>query len=343
MRGVVVHAPKDLRVQDVPEQALAPDEVRVGIAVGGICGSDLHYYNHGGTGAIRLREPMVLGHEVAGTVTAVGAAVSAVAIGARVAVNPSLACGVCEPCREGLRNHCRDMRFLGSAMRFPHVQGGFRETLVVRAAQAVAIGDHVTLAEAAMAEPLAVCLHAVGRAGRLDGRRVLVTGSGPIGVLTMIAARLDGAASIVVTDVQDFARETARAAGADLALNVAAEPDALARHAAEAGPFDVVFEASGNAAALRDALPLLRPRGTVVQLGLGGDIPVPVNIVVTRELDIRGTFRFDAEFARAVELMNQRRVNLAPLVTATLPFGAAEQAFHLAGDRSRACKVQLSF
>ncbi len=343
MRGVVVHAPKDLRIGDLPEQDLGPHDVRVTITAGGICGSDLHYYNHGGTGTIRIREPMVLGHEVAGIVSEVGVAVSRIAVGTRVAVNPSRACGECRYCREGLRNHCLDMRFIGSAMRFPHVQGGFRENLVVDETQAIPIGGHVSMAEAAMAEPLAVCLHAVDRAGMLSGRHVLVTGCGPIGVLTMMAARLAGAASIIVTDVQDFALRTARAAGADEALNVAAAPDALERHAATAGPFDVVFEASGNAAALRAAVPLLRPRGVVVQLGLGGDIPLPINILVTREIEFRGTFRFDKEFASAVDLMNQGRIDLAPLVSATLPFVEAEQAFMLAGDRSRACKVQLSF
>ncbi|MCW6511610.1 L-idonate 5-dehydrogenase [Lichenifustis flavocetrariae] len=343
MRAVVVHAPKDLRVEEVPEQALGPNEVRVAIAAGGICGSDLHYYNHGGTGAIRLREPMVLGHEVAGTVVEIGPDVSRVAIGTRVAVNPSRACGRCVRCQEGLHNHCLDMRFLGSAMRFPHVQGGFREDLVVHEVQAVAIAAHVTMGEAAMAEPLAVCLHAVERAGALNGRRVLVTGCGPIGALVIMAARFAGAGVVVATDVQDFALSTARASAADVAINTAADPDALDREVAKAGPFDVAFEASGNAGALRTALLHLRPRGILVQLGLGGDIPLPINSVVTREIDLRGTFRFDTEFDLAVALMNAKRLDVRPLLSATMPFSDAEAAFGLAGDRSRAVKVQLSF
>ncbi|MDQ0475180.1 L-idonate 5-dehydrogenase [Labrys wisconsinensis] len=125
MRGVVVHAPKDLRIETVADQPLGSTDVEVRIEAGGICGSDLHYYNHGGTGTIRLRQPMVLGHEIAGTVTRVGAEVSAVAVGTRVAVNPSRACGQCRACREGLHNHCRDMRFLGSAMCFPTSRAAF--------------------------------------------------------------------------------------------------------------------------------------------------------------------------------------------------------------------------
>ena len=343
MLGVVVHGAKDLRIEEVPEQRLGPNDVRVRIAAGGICGSDLHYFNHGGTGLIRIREPMVLGHEIAGTVTEVGTAVSLVAVGARVAVNPSRACGSCRYCQEGLHNHCLDMRFLGSAMRIPHIQGGFREFLAVDESQAVPIADGVTMGEAAMAEPLAVCLHAVNRAGPLNGKRVLVTGCGPIGALTVMAARFAGATSIVATDVQDFALASARAAGAGETLNVATDPDALATATSRDGLIDVMFEASGSAAVLRGALPHLRPRAVVVQLGLGGDIPVPINLVVTREIDLRGTFRFDSEFALAVALMNKRRLDVAPLLTATVPFADAEDAFHFAGDRSRAVKVQLAF
>ncbi len=343
MRGVVIHAPKDLRIETVPDEPLGPTDVRVRIAAGGICGSDLHYFNHGGTGAIRLREPMVLGHEVAGVAVEVGAGVTRVAVGARVAVDPSRACGRCRLCGEGLHNHCTDMRFLGSAMRLPHVQGAFRETLVVDERQAVPVAEGVSLGEAAMAEPLAVCLHAVDRAGPLMGRRVLVTGCGPIGTLAVMAARHVGAAEIVATDVQPFPLSVARTAGADATLDVAAEPDALAELVARTGPFDVLLEASGSAPAMRAGLQALRPRGIAVQLGLGGDVPVPVNLLVTREIDLRGTFRFDAEFALAVELIGRGRIDVKPLLSATVPFAEALDAFALAGDRSRAVKVQLSF
>jgi L-idonate 5-dehydrogenase len=144
----------------------------VRIEAGGICGSDLHYYLHGGFGTVRVREPMILGHEIAGTVAAIGGEVSRVAVGDRVAVNPSHPCGHCRYCRMGLQQHCTEMRFFGSAMRFPHVQGGFREQLVVGEDQAVKLPKHVPAALAAFAEPLAVCLHAVKRAGPLVGNRV---------------------------------------------------------------------------------------------------------------------------------------------------------------------------
>src|SRR6202011_294856 len=141
MRAIVIHAPKDLRIDSFPDPAPGPGEVRVKIAAGGICGSDLHYYHHGGFGTVRIQQPMALGHEIAGVIAAVGDGVTSVKAGTRVAVNPSKPCGQCLHCQEGMRNQCLDMRFLGSAMRFPHVQGGFREFLTVDATQAVPIAD----------------------------------------------------------------------------------------------------------------------------------------------------------------------------------------------------------
>ena len=195
------------------------------------------------------------------------------------------------------------MRFYGSAMRFPHVQGGFREMLVCDAAQAVPVPAAMSAAQAAFAEPFAVCLHAVNRAGPLLGRRVLVTGAGPIGALTVIAARRAGALEIVATDVADAPLAAARKVGADQAINVT-EKDALTRYGADKGHFDVMFEASGNAAALAGGLGVVRPTGIVVQIGIaGGEMTLPMNLVVAKEIELRGTFRFHEEFALAVALI----------------------------------------
>jgi L-idonate 5-dehydrogenase len=171
MRAVVIHAEKDLRVEPARVAEMGPLDVRVRIEAGGICGSDLHYYLHGGFGTVRVREPMILGHEIAGTVEAVGAEVSRVRPGDRVAVNPSRACGRCRYCQTGQQQHCTDMLFYGSAMRFPHVQGGFRDVLVVEERQAVKVAPGVSAAMAAFAEPLSVCLHAAKRAGWARRRR----------------------------------------------------------------------------------------------------------------------------------------------------------------------------
>ena len=269
--------------------------------------------------------------------------VAAVKSGQRVAVNPSRPCGHCRYCAEGKQQHCLNMLFYGSAMRFPHVQGGFREVLVCDESQAVPVPPAMSAAQAAFAEPFAVCLHAVNRAGPLLGKRVLVTGAGPIGALTVIAARRAGALEIVATDVADAPLAAARKVGADGTVNVS-EKDALVRYATDKGYFDVMFEASGNAAALAGGLAVVRPMGVVVQIGIAGaEMSLPMNVVVAKEIELRGTFRFHAEFALAVALIGGGLVDVMPLLTETVPLAKANEAFALAADRSRAMKVQLAF
>jgi L-idonate 5-dehydrogenase len=343
MRAAVLHAAKDLRIDEVAVPPLGAGEVEIRIEAGGICGSDLHYYYDGGFGTVRLKEPMILGHEIAGTVARVGADVTSVKAGQRVAVNPSRPCRHCGYCQQGLQQHCLDMRFYGSAMRFPHVQGGFRDVLICDAAQAVPVAATTSAAQAAFAEPLAVCLHAVNRAGPLLGKRVLVTGAGPIGALTVIAARRAGALEIVATDVADAPLAAARKVGADATVNVSGK-DALARYEADKGSFDVMFEASGNEKALAGALAAVRPTGIVVQIGIAGHgMNLPMNVVVAKEIELRGTFRFHEEFALAVALIGNGLVDVMPLLTATVPLAEANDAFALAADRSKAMKVQLAF
>ncbi|NDZ15933.1 L-idonate 5-dehydrogenase [Variovorax sp. WS11] len=344
MEALVIHAPGDLRVEEVPTPELGPGQLRVRVRCGGICGSDLHYYQHGGFGAVRIKEPMVLGHEVAGAIEAVGPGVTGFTAGQRIAVSPSRPCGLCRFCQEGLQNHCLDMRYYGSAMRTPHVQGAFRQQIVVETHQAHLLADHLSDGEGAMAEPLSVALHGVQRAGPLLGKKVLVTGCGPIGALAIIAARRAGATHIVATDVGAHPLGKALKVGADEVINVAEEPEGLARFAADKGQFDVLFEASGNERALRGAFEVLRPRGIIVQLGLaGGDMSLPVNTIVAKEFDLRGVFRFHQEFATAVELLNKGLVDVKPLISATLSYRDSARAFALAADRSQAMKVLLNF
>lgn len=341
MRAIVIHAPHDLRLEAMPASAPGPGEVTVRMGAGGICGSDLHYFHNGGFGTVRLKEPMVLGHEVAGTVAAVGAGVTALAVGDKVAVNPSGPCGACDYCRQGLRNQCLDMRFYGSAMRFPHVQGAFREAMTVPAAQAVKVGADVDLALAAMCEPFAVALHAVAQAGDLEGKTVLVSGCGPIGCLAIAGAKLAGAGEIVATDIAPEALAIAARLGATRCVDVSEGTGALADLARDKGRVDAALECSGNGRALTAAIELVRPRGTLVLVGLGGDLPLPMNSIVAKELALKGSFRFDAEFARAAELVSTGAVDLSPLLTGSFPIEEADAAFALASDRRRAMKVQF--
>jgi len=282
MRAVVIHKAKDLRVEEYEVDALGPGQVRIKMEAGGVCGSDLHYFNHGGFGTVKIREPMILGHEVSGRIDALGEGVENLEIGELVAISPSRPCGDCGYCAEGLPNHCENMRFYGSAMPFPHIQGAFREVLVANASQCVK-ADGLSAGEAAMAEPLSVCLHATRRAGEMLGKRVLVTGCGPIGLLIILVARRAGATEIVATDLSENALAHAKSAGADRVINVSEEPDALQEYTAGKGTFDVMFEASGANIALNAAIPTMRPRGIVMQLGMGGDMNIPMQQITDRK------------------------------------------------------------
>lgn len=342
MKSLVIHAARDLRIEEHAPEAPGAGQVEIKLAIGGICGSDLHYYQHGGFGTVRLKEPMILGHEVSGHITAIGEGVDGLSVGQLVAVSPSRPCQTCIYCQEGRHNHCLNMRFYGSAMPFPHIQGAFRQVLVADAAQC-APADGLTAGEAAMAEPLAVCLHAISQAGPMMGKRVLVTGCGPIGLLTILAARRAGAAEIVATDLTDFTLGMAAQNGADITINGRENPDALAAYQSDKGTFDVLFECTGVAAALAGGIAALRPQGVIVQLGLGGDMQLPVQAITAKELELRGSFRFHSEFFLGVKLMQKGLVDVKPLITQTLALDQAVSAFEIAADRTQAMKAQIAF
>lgn len=343
MKTLVCHAAKDLRIEATELPALGDQQLRVRVAYGGICGSDLHYYQNGGFGTVRIKQPMALGHEFSGTVDAVGAQVTAFKAGQRIAISPSRPCGHCRFCQLGQHNHCLNMRFYGSAMPFPHIQGGFSEKLVIDASQAHPIADHLSLSEAALAEPLSVGLHAIQRAGGVLGKQVLVTGCGPIGSLLIGGLRRAGAARIVAADLADLPLQCARQMGADETINLLTQADGLDHYKVDKGQFDAVFEASGSPAALRTALDVISPRGVLVTVGLGGDISLPMNQIVAKEIDLRGTFRFHPEFATAVQFLNEGLVNGKPVITSVLPMDRAVEAFELALDKRQSLKVQIAF
>ncbi len=338
-----LHGTRDLRVETQEVRAPGPGEVLLRMAAGGICGSDLHYYQHGGFGPVQVREPIISGHEASGYVEAVGGGTDALKAGMLVAVNPSQPCGMCRYCAIGQPIHCLDMRFMGSAMRLPHEQGMFRDRLIVPAVQCHPVASDLTPAEAACSEPLAVCLHAAAQAGDLSGARVLVTGAGPIGLLTTAAARHAGAAEIVVTDLTDAALARAPAMGATATVNVAQDPDGLAPWQKDKGTFDVVFDCSAAGPALRSAFAAVKPRGTIVQVGVTGDITIPLNALVGKEIVWRGSQRFHDEFAQAVDLLSRRVIDVRPIISHAYPLERAVEAFEQAGDRTVACKVQLTF
>jgi len=345
MLAVVCHGKKDLRIDQVEDRPLAPDEVRVRVAFGGICGSDMHYYHRGSVGDFAVREPMALGHEISGVVIETGAAVRGLRLGMKAALDPARPCLTCSYCRAGRANLCTNMFFLGSAGRFPHVQGGFAQHLVLRQDQIIPVPDDTDLLKLSVAEPLSVGLHAVARAGSLMGKRVIVTGSGPIGLLTARSARLAGALEVVSTDVEDAALSVAWThMGASRTVNVAANPDGLAEFEVDGGYFDVAFEASGAHSALTSLFKVIRRGGRIVQVGMmpPGAAPVPINVLQAREIDLVGAFRANDEFRLAVEHIVSGAMDVSPILSATYPMSQAVDAFERAGDRSKVVKLHLA-
>lgn len=319
------------------------EEILVGIGAGGICGSDLHYFFDGGFGPIIVKNPIILGHEIAGTILQIGTNISTFSIGDRVAINPSTACNSCEYCEKQLFQHCINMRFLGSALRTPHEDGGFREKLIVAPSQCLKVSSHVTLGEAACAEPLAVCIHAMNQVKNLKGKRVLVCGAGPIGALCTGLLSQASAAEIIVTDLHDFPLKTALKMGATDTINVTSSSQDLEKYIQGKGYFDIVFECSAAASAIKTAFKALKPKGILVQVGVSGDTAIPLSLLVSKEIQFIGSHRFHSEFKQAVDMLNRREINVRPIISATFPMADVKTAFEIAANRKRSIKIQLSF
>jgi len=333
-----IHAKEDLRIEPAEDPQIGPGQVLIRLGAGGICGSDLHYYFEGRNGSFVIREPLIPGHEASGVVAKVGPGVTRVKPGDKIAVSPSHACGHCDYCREGREHLCRNMRFLGSASLYPHVQGMFCEYFVMGERQCYPVAGDISLGELAFAEPLAVALHAVNRGPVLVGKSVLITGAGTIGCLTVIAARLAGARQITVSDVLDRPLATSTAVGADRTIRADRDADALALP-----QFDVAYEVSGNFAALKACVAAVKRGGTVVQVGTLPHEPLPfvVNEIMSKELDLKGAFRWGIEFDWAVDYLSSHRVDVRPLLSGQFPLQDAVKAFELAKDKTRSTKVQV--
>lgn len=333
-----IHGAKDLRLEDDAAAELGPTDAEMRLGAGGICGSDLHYYQHGRVGAFVVREPLIPGHEVSGTVARIGSGVTRVKVGDKVAINPSHACGHCDYCNAGRLNLCRNMRFLGSASVFPHVQGMFRERFVMGERQLTPIHEDISLGELACAEPLSIGLHAVHRAGNLTGKTVLVTGGGTIGCMSVIAAKLAGAAWIICCDIAERPLAMAKQVGADQLIRSDQASDADLLDIA-----DICIEAAGSPAALATCLKAARKGGRIVQVGTlpAEGVQFPANSIMARELDYVGAFRAAHAFDWAVQYIRTRKVDVRPLLSAQIPLSRSLEAFELASDRTRSTKVQV--
>lgn len=338
MKAVVVHGPGDLRVDERARPVPGPGEVLLALEWGGICGSDLAYWRNGASGTASLRHPLVLGHEVAGRIAELGAGVTGFHEGQPVTVHPAQLVGDGRlPERiAGRTNLYPHVRYFGSAAFDPHTDGGFSEYRTVPAPQVRPLPDGVGTEQGALAEPLAVALHAVGRVPDLRGRTVLVNGCGPIGSLAVAAARHRGAGTVIAADLAAPSLAVARAMGAD-------ETRDLSRGDTLPEDVDVVLEASGAAAALGAVLRATARGGTVVQVGNlpGTAVPAVLGDLVTREITWIGSYRFVEEIDDAL-LALRDGLDVSPLITHRFPLERAAEALAVAADpASGSSKVML--
>ena len=342
MKAYLLHGEKDLREHTIELPLVTPGHVMLRVKRAGICGSDIHYYSHGKIGSFIPKRPFVLGHEFAGEVVSAGDSAGAPLIGQRVTVDPSIPCSECKFCRSGRYNLCRNMKFYGSASCDPHIDGGFAEYTVAPANNCFAIPDTLGWGEAAMIEPLSVVVHAARRAGDIAGRRILVTGGGAIGQLMALVARAFGASQVVMSDIASYPRDLAVQLGADASLD-ARDPDFVAQATAlSEGGFDFMFEASGSAHALAQAIAAAERGATIVQVGtLPTTVTAPLNSIMAKELNFIGSFRFANVFATALDLAVSQRVNLSALISAVLPLSDMQMAMDLAIGKNEVVKVQI--
>lgn len=316
----------DVELETLPVPTLAADEVLVQIAAVGVCGSDVHYYHSGRIGDFVVESPMILGHESAGVIVAVGERVAADRVGERVSIEPQRACRRCVQCKHGRYNLCPFMEFYAT----PPIDGAFAQYAVIQEDYAYAIPDSMSLEAAALCEPLSVGIWANQKAGTGPGSRVLIAGAGPIGIMIAQVAIAFGASEVIVSDPVGDRRIVAERFGATRTLDPVnpAEGDSEIM-------VDTFIDASGAGAAIRSGIRMVAPAGTVVLVGMGADdVELPVSRIQNREITLTGVFRYANTWPLAIELASSGKVDLDSMVTGRFALDLVEDALHAATEPS---------
>ncbi|MCU1637080.1 MAG: sorbitol dehydrogenase [Cryobacterium sp.] len=318
MLASVLTAPKTIELKRVKIPTVQRGQVLVRVTAVGVCGSDTHFYESGAVGDLVVRGPVVLGHETAGEIESVGDGVDPSRVGVKVAIEPQTPCRRCDFCKGGSYHLCRAVKFYGA---WP-IDGSFSEYAIIDDDFAHAVPDSMTAEQAALVEPVSVAVHACRRGGITAGSTVLITGAGPIGLLTAQVARAFGATQVVVSDPVAHRREFALAHGADTALDPSiADLTSYEEH------FDTYIDASGNGRAILLALPAIRPGGTAVLVGMGGtELNVPIALIQHREITLTGTFRYVNTWPSAIDLIASGALDVDPLVTGRFGLDKVEEA-----------------
>ncbi|XP_034833443.1 sorbitol dehydrogenase-like [Maniola hyperantus] len=339
--SAVLYKTKDLRLEQTPIPEIADDEVLLRMDCVGICGSDVHYWQSGCCGTFVLKEPMIMGHEASGVVAKLGAKVKSLKVGDRVAIEPGVPCRYCEFCKTGRYHLCPDIVFCAT----PPVHGNLARYYKHAADFCYKLPDHVSMEEGALLEPLSVGIHACRRGGVTAGDVVLVLGAGPIGLVTVLAAKAMGASKILITDILQARLDVAKELGADHTLLVTRDsPEAeLVRkvHEILGGHPDISIDASGAQSTVRLSLLATKSGGVAVLVGMGNpELTVPLAGAVAREVDIRGIFRYVNEYPIALSLVASGKINLKPLVTHHFSLEESLEAYEVA-RRGLGIKVMI--
>ncbi|XP_074091402.1 sorbitol dehydrogenase [Macrotis lagotis] len=325
--SVVVHGPGDLRLENYPIHEPGPNEVQLQMHSVGICGSDVHYWQHGRISQFVVKKPMVLGHEASGTVVKVGALVKDLLPGDRVAIEPGVPRDIDEFCKIGRYNLSPTIFFCAT----PPDDGNLCRFYNHNADFCYKLPDNVTFEEGALIEPLSVGIYACRRAGVTLGSTVLVCGAGPIGMVNLLVAKAMGAAKVLVTDMKSSRLEKAKECGATFTLQINKEtPQEIAKKIDSifGGKPEITIECTGIESSIQTSIYATRSGGTVVLVGLGSDmVSVPLVTAAVREVDIRGVFRYCNTWPMAISMLASKLVNVKPLVTHRFPLEKALEAF----------------
>ena len=337
MKQQVMTSPGVVEFRDIPVPVPGPTEVLIRMKRIGVCGSDIHVYH--GKHAL-TPYPVVQGHEVSGVIEKVGGSVRGLAAGDAVTIQPQVTCGTCYPCRHGAYHICDSLKVMGF-----QTTGAGSEFFAVEASKVLKLPARIDLEHGAMIEPVAVAVHALGRAGDVKGMNVLVLGAGPIGNLVAQAAKGMGAAQVMVTDVSDFRLGKAKECGIDLCVNVGKVDLAAAvkEHFGEAKA-DLILECVGNPQTISQAVAVARKGTDIIVVGVFGDKPVvDMGTVQDRELRLIGTLMYrEPDWKKAIELVESGKIRLAPLITDHFEFADYKKAYEfIDANRERAMKVMI--
>ena len=332
MKAAVLYKIGDLRIEERPRPVPAADEVLVRIKAVGVCGSDLHFYHEGRIGEKVVERPYVLGHEASGEIVEVGPAVVGFKPGDRVCLEPGIPCRKCAYCKRGDYNLCPN----GVYQSGPHTDGFFQEYTAIPADYVFRLPEQMDWIEGALIEPFAVGLHATWRGNVQPGQTVAIMGSGPIGLVTLLAAICHGATTTIVSDVIDKRLEMAKEFGATHVIN-AAQADTVAEVQRLTGGLgaDVVVETAGAIPTTQQSVFAARKGGTVVLVGMTSQNVLPFDTLrlLRAELNVKGCFRYANQFPKAVALAAAGRVNLKPLASHTFPLAEIKEAFEFSLKR----------